>query len=141
MTKPDRLRRLSVCATHSPCVIALALVLVAASHAGLVEASPPGSEDVAEGAHSEQAVTLCESSHWGRAYRAGCVDMCTLVTMPSLEGSEVDAEAAFAAARERCGEHCYEFCTAQVDRLEQARKAAPEEEAPASEPEPDPDGG
>lgn len=139
MTNAGRLGERSVCATRALCI--LALVLVAASRVGAVDDAPPGSGAAAEGAHSEQAVTLCESSQWGRAYRAGCVDMCTLVTMPSLEDSELDAEAAFAAARERCGEHCYEFCTAQVDRLEQARKAAPKEEAPADRPEPDPDGG
>ncbi|TFH24068.1 MAG: hypothetical protein E4H03_04625 [Myxococcales bacterium] len=111
----------------------LVLVLAWPSQAVAGNRALPASEDGAGGVRSERAVALCESSQWGHAYRAGCVDMCTIITMPSLEGSGVDTEAAFAGARERCGEHCYDFCTAQMDRLERARTAGPkEEEVPPS---------
>lgn len=102
-------------------VATVALILVAGlALARPVDAGGDSNDDARDVSRdvSEHAVEVCEASAWGRAYRAGCRDMCTLVTVESLADAGVDARAAFAEARESCSAHCYEFCTGQLGRLE-----------------------
>ncbi len=71
-------------------------------------------------AETPAAVSLCEASEWGRGYRAGCRDICTIMTLQALEEDEPTGQG-LQKAQQHCGTHCYEFCIDQVEKIERSK--------------------